>query len=81
MQEKLSTFRPKTVSMQELDLVLENILKERQVRRYFYEFYKFGILIIFDVDVKATIQYDKHILITSPCQKLKILHNFGQLTT
>jgi hypothetical protein len=68
MQDKLSTFYPTTLSMQELDLaVLEKGPKERQVQRYLSELYKFGIVTIFHVDVKVTRQYDWHILTTSPC--------------
>jgi hypothetical protein len=75
MQDKLSTFCPKTISVQELDLVIpEKDPKECQVRSIFHELYEFGIVITFHIDVKVTRISSQPLL----AKNLNILHNFGE---
>jgi hypothetical protein len=57
---------------------LRKIQKNVKFEGILHELYKFGIVIIFHVDVKVTRQYDWHFLTTSPCQKLKQFAHFGE---
>jgi hypothetical protein len=77
MQDKLSAFRSKTISMQELDLLVPWERSERTSSSKV--FFMFGIVVIFHVDVKVTRQYDWHIPTTSPCQKLKHVAHFWRI--
>jgi hypothetical protein len=57
---------------------LRRVPKKVKFEGIFHELYKFGIVIIFHVDVKVTRQYDWHALTTSLCQNLLILHTLGE---
>jgi hypothetical protein len=60
---------------------LRKIRKNVKFEGIFHELYKFGVVIIFHVDVKVTHHYDWHVLTTSPCQNLIILHTFVEYPT